>query len=136
MEAAKEELGLQSIDSQAWTEMLPPGLFAWGMRLLANVRWGDRFRPPINLILSNVRGPTGPLSAFGHPVEEIYSAGPLLGSVGLNITVWSYHDSMFFGLLANPDLTPDLGVLAAAFGEGLAELEAALDLRKPFPAVG
>ena len=45
-------------------------------------------------------------------VEELYSGGPLLEGVALNITVWSFRDQLSFGLVACRKAVPDLHDLA------------------------
>ncbi|MBV8958675.1 MAG: DUF1298 domain-containing protein, partial [Actinobacteria bacterium] len=51
-----------------------------------------------------------------------WSMGPILESIGLNITVWSYLDQMNFGVVACRELTPDLWDLMDDLHEGLQEL--------------
>jgi len=45
-------------------------------------------------------------------MEAIYSVGPILEGIGLNITMWSYLGQMNFGLLSCRRLMPDLWDLA------------------------
>ncbi|MBV8346182.1 MAG: wax ester/triacylglycerol synthase family O-acyltransferase, partial [Mycolicibacterium sp.] len=49
--------------------------------------------PPFNIVISNVPGPTVPLDIEGARLVSIYSMGPILEGIGLNITVWSYCGS-------------------------------------------
>ena len=44
-------------------------------------------------------------------VEELYSGGPLLEGVALNITAWSFQDQLNFGLVACRRAVPDLRTL-------------------------
>ncbi|MEH6611394.1 MAG: WS/DGAT domain-containing protein [Halioglobus sp.] len=48
------------------------------------------------LSVSNVPGPRTRFEAQGNVVEDLYSAGPLVDGMGLNITVWSYAGHMNF----------------------------------------
>ena len=50
-----------------------------------------------------------------------YPVSALVDGQGLNITVMSYRDTLFFGLIACRDLVPDLAVMA---GYLRAELDA------------
>ena len=60
----------------------------------------------------------------GAQLADMFSVGPMVEGIGLNVTVWSYVDRMNFSLLACPDLLPDVEVLASLFPAALAELRA------------
>ncbi|MBV8690362.1 MAG: wax ester/triacylglycerol synthase family O-acyltransferase, partial [Actinobacteria bacterium] len=105
-----------------WSEITPPGPFAAFMRTYSRYNLANRHRPPINLVVSNVPGPREPLYIAGARVVGIWSMGPILESIGLNITVWSYLDQMNFGVVACRELTPDLWDLMDDLHEGLQEL--------------
>ena len=120
---AKAQADAMGSDSfEALTEYTPPPVMTLWARSLARLRIGDRFRSPINLIISNVPGPSTPLSIAGAQLDAIYSVGPILEGVGLNITMWSYLGRMNFGLLSCRRLMPDLWDLADLLPESLAEL--------------
>src|SRR5206468_1965944 len=85
-------LGLVADSLADWSEYTPPKPYAWMMRQYGRYRIADRHRPPINLVVSNVPGPRTPLYVAGAKLEAIYSVGPILEGVGLNVTVWSYCD--------------------------------------------
>jgi diacylglycerol O-acyltransferase len=105
-----------------WSELSPPRLFAWWMRTYSRMRLADRHRPPINLVVSNVPGPRTPLFVAGSRLDGIYSVGPILEGIGLNVTVWSYLDSMNVGLVACREAMPDLWELADGIRDSLDEL--------------
>ena len=71
-------------------ELTPTHLYPLALRLLAASRVADRLRPPVNLIISNVAGPRDQLHLGSTVLDTIYSVGPLLEGVGLNLTAWSY----------------------------------------------
>jgi diacylglycerol O-acyltransferase len=60
----------------------------------------------------------------GARLTDLYSVGPILEGIGLNITVWSYLDRLNFSALACPDTLPDLPGLVRHLGPALAELVA------------
>ena len=75
-----------------------------------------------NLIISNVKGPTTHLFSDRTPLQALYSIGPVLEGVGLNLTAWSYRDQLNFSLLSDRKMLPDLWPLADGLRESLAEL--------------
>jgi WS/DGAT/MGAT family acyltransferase len=106
-----------------WSEMSPPKPFAGFMRAYSRYRLADRHRPPINLVVSNVPGPRDPLYIAGARITAIYSMGPILEGIGLNVTVWSYLDQMNFGIVSCPDLMPDLWDFVGDMADALEELK-------------
>ena len=96
-----------------WAEVAAPMLFSRGMRLYERLLEG-RHPPIINLIVSNVPGPTFPLYCAGARLVSLFPLGPLLAGTGLNITVLSYVDNINWGFIACRELMPDLWDLADA----------------------
>lgn len=104
------------------SETAPPGLIDLAARMytLAGL---DRGLPPLmNTIISNVPGPSFPIWCAGSPVDALYPMGPLLYGTGLNITVFSYRDSVDFGFLVCPELVPHPWRLVDGVHEAMAEL--------------
>ena len=110
-----------------WSQRTPPRPFAWFMRLYSRKGWASRHRPPINLVVSNVPGPPGPLEIVGARLEGLSSVGPILEGIGLNITVWSYVGAMNFGIVSCRELMPDIWSLADALRDSLVELRKAAE---------
>ena len=106
-----------------WSEMTPPRPFAGFMRLYSKWNLADRHRPPINLVVSNVPGPREPLFIAGARILDIFSMGPILESIGLNITVWSYLDEMNVGIVSCPELMGDLWDFVGDMHDALGELK-------------
>lgn len=79
----------------------------WGMSGLA-----DHVRPPLNFIASNVRGPREPMELDGTVVTGLYSVGPILEGIGLNITAWSYAGRVYVSVLGCANSLPDPNTLA------------------------
>jgi diacylglycerol O-acyltransferase / wax synthase len=109
-------------------DVVPPQLYAltvrtWGRSHLANV-----LRPPLNVVLSNVPGPARRLELGKARLDALYSVGPILEGIGLNITAWSYAGALHVSILGCPASVPDPWPLADALGESLRELEGALDV--------
>jgi WS/DGAT/MGAT family acyltransferase len=126
--AAKEVQGLLGIEMMAdWIAYTPPRPYAWVMRHYSRLRLAERHSPPINLIVSNVPGPREPLHIAGATLDGIWSVGPILEGVGLNVTVWSYLDRIHVGVLGCADHWDDrwgdLHVVPDGMAAALAELE-------------
>ncbi|HXY28565.1 MAG TPA: WS/DGAT domain-containing protein, partial [Acidimicrobiales bacterium] len=110
--------------------MALPALTSRVARAVAGSRLFDKVRPPFNVTVSSVRVPDVALFCAGSRVVETFPVGPMAEGVGLNVTVFSYLDRVYFGLLACRRLLPELGELAVQIDDALGELVAcALDAR-------
>ena len=116
-------LGLDTFGN--WADLTAPPLLIVGARLYSNLGLANLHRPVQNLVVSNVPGPPIPLYTAGARVEAIYPLGPLLPGSGMNITVLSNQDNIDFGLLACPDLVPDLWSIPPSLPETLTALKTA-----------
>ena len=105
-----------------WVEYTPPRPYAAIVRLYSRLRIGSRIRPPLNLVVSNVPGPIRPLYVAGAELRSVFSVGPVLEGIGLNLTAWSYLDRMNFGAIACREAIPDLHEITEGLGDALAEL--------------
>ena len=105
-------LGANTIAELA--ELAPAGVATLAARLYTRTRAADRHRPIWNAVVSNVPGPRFPLYYNGAKVEAVYPLGPPHEMCGLNITLFSYLDTIFVGLNADRDLVPDVDTLGAA----------------------
>jgi diacylglycerol O-acyltransferase len=103
-----------------------PALAGQAWRLSARLRLIERVSP-FNLIISNVPGPNIPLYIAGAELVAYYPLSAIVDGQGLNITVFSYRDSIFFGLLACRELVPDLDVMTRYIEDEFNVLTAAVD---------
>ena len=67
-----------------------------------------------------------PLYIAGARLDALYSVGPILEGIGLNITVWSYCGSLNFGIVSCRELMPDLWRLTGHIQDALEELKKGL----------
>ncbi len=76
--------------------------------------------PPLfNLIVSNVPGPDFPLYLAGARLVSMYPLGPIIEGAGVNITVFSYLDTMYVGVQGCWDLVPDISAIAQGMTDSL-----------------
>ncbi|WP_343710182.1 WS/DGAT domain-containing protein, partial [Mycobacterium sp.] len=106
---------------QDWSQFAAPAVFGLAMRAYARTRI-TRSRPVHNLVISNVPGPQTPLYLLGCEVTAMYPLGPIFHGSGLNITVMSLNGMLDVGLIACPELVPDLWEMADDFGVAMEEL--------------
>jgi WS/DGAT/MGAT family acyltransferase len=71
-------------------------------------RWGPL---SFNVVVSNVPGPDVPFYCNGALVESAYPMGPITDWSAINVTVVSYRRYLAFGLVACPDVVPDIDEL-------------------------
>ena len=133
--AAKEQNA--SVDPEvfaSWAETAFPAVATRLSRLVTNLRLFDHVAPPFNLVVSNVPGPDVPVYLAGARMESLHPLGPIMEGVGVNVTVFSYLDTVHVGVQACWDLVPDVAVLAEAMERSLDELVAEADRRdRPVP---
>jgi diacylglycerol O-acyltransferase / wax synthase len=91
--------------------------------------FGDLLRvsslvPPAgNILISNLPGSTVALYLRGARLEEIYPISTIPPDMVMNITVFSYTGTMYFGMIAGYDAVPHLPEMRAYIHEALAALE-------------
>jgi len=135
MVAAKEQnLAVRPDMFASWAEAAFPAVATRLSRLVTNLRVFDHVAPPFNLIVSNVPGPDFPLYLAGARMVSMHPLGPIVEGVGLNVTVFSYLDTVHVGVQACWDQVPDVAVLTEGMEGELAALVAATGRRdRPVP---
>ena len=109
------------------TEVTPPALFHLASRLYSSAGLADLLTPIHNLVVSNVPGPPVPLYLAGARVEGLFPFGPLVEGSGLNISVMSNMGNVDIGVIACPDIVPDVQDVADGVVEGVGALRAAAE---------
>jgi diacylglycerol O-acyltransferase / wax synthase len=100
-----------------------PGMVRGGVAVVEAAGLADTTmaRMPCNVVVSNVPGPRQPLYSLGAKVLTHYPVSIAAHGQGVNITVQSYLDQLFFGItacakaMADPDALRD--DMLAAFAE-------------------
>jgi WS/DGAT/MGAT family acyltransferase len=118
-----DALGMDAIAGLA--DATPPPLLHAGANLYGALRLSRLHPPMCSLVVSNLVGPPIQLYLAGAKIEAIYPLGPLLPEVGLNVTVLSDMGTLDVGLLACPDLVPDVWAVADGFAAAVERLHTA-----------
>jgi len=118
---AQEKAVRPDVVGSALVEVGMPALFAPAVGLASRFGMVGRVGPG-NLIVSNIVGPPFPLYFAGARLMAAYPIGPITDGIGLNITVQSYLDSLYFGLMASPNTVRDVSKLAHGLTDALHEL--------------
>ncbi len=108
-----------------WSVLAGPAVMTLAARLAASFRWSELAPPPFTLVVSNVPGPREPLWCGTARLRSLHPLAPLADGLALNISLVSYLDTLDVGLIACPDVVPDVEELAAGLTRALAELVAA-----------
>lgn len=120
---AKEQSKVLSGDiMQRWAQVALPALSSRLARVAGNLRLFDHMKPLFNVVVSNVPGPDYPLWCAGNRLVALYPVGPIVEGVGLNVTVFSYMGTMFFGILGCRELVPEVDHVADLLSESITEL--------------
>ena len=105
---------------------IPPALLQWISQSKFRKRKANnpKYVPPSNMSISNVPGPRELLSAKDNTVTDLYSIGPLIDGIGLNITVWSYAGKLNFSVMGCKKALPDINKISDGIATAMQELQA------------
>ncbi|ORW64562.1 WS/DGAT/MGAT family O-acyltransferase [Mycobacterium saskatchewanense] len=95
------------------------------LSLAAVPGWVSSTRPPFNIVISNVPGPTQPMYYGGARLNGNYPFSIVLDGQALNITLASNADNLDFGLVGCRRSVPHLQRLLAHLESSLKDLERA-----------
>ena len=109
--AVREKFGPDLFERRSG--LVPAGFHGLAPRVWSATPLAVRLRPPLNLVASCVRGPRQRLEVDGGVVTSLFSSGPILEGIGLNITAWSYVDTMYVSVLGCSASLPDPWTLTA-----------------------
>ena len=127
MRVAKEQFNAMPADLLTdIAQFSMPALANQASRLAHRLRLLERI-PPFNLFISNVPGPTVDLYMCGARLEAVYPLSAIADGQGLNITVLGSRGKLNFGILADRELVPDVGVIMSSLVDELALLRTAVN---------
>lgn len=113
---------MQAVDARsiiAMGDFVAPTLLSLGVR--AAMQAGQLW---CQAVTTNVPGPRVPLYVLGRRMVTTHAYVPIGGGTRVSIGIFSYLDSMTFGINADFDAFPDVDVLARGIRVGLDELVA------------
>ena len=94
-----------------------------GRLMTSQLQWSPQ--SVVNIVATNIPGPQFPFYTGGAELLDIWPFVSVYHSLGLNIAIVSYNGSVFFGLLADRDLVPDLEDFAQHLEAAVADFRAA-----------
>ncbi len=80
----------------------------------------------INFVATNVPGSPVPIYLAGHQMAEPVGMIPLTATLGYGVAIVSYDRNLYLGLMAEPNLMPDVGFMKSRITETLHELTTAV----------
>jgi diacylglycerol O-acyltransferase / wax synthase len=122
-------LGHDLLEQRA--DVIPPQIYRSTVQIWTRSHLANRVHPPLNVVLSNVTGPRKRIFFGPIELEALYSVGPILEGIGLNITAWSYEDALSVSLLGCPASVPDPWPIIDALHDSLDELGGAFGTKGP-----
>jgi diacylglycerol O-acyltransferase len=111
---------MSTVDAASIIEMgnyVAPTLLALGVR--AAMQAGQFW---VQAVTTNVPGPRFPLYVLGKKMVSAYAYVPIAGGTRCSIGIFSYQNTMTFGLNADFDGYPDIDTLSGGIRRGLDEL--------------
>lgn len=122
---AKHEIGDVSPDAATSFAVMAQGLVA----ALNQMNMTNLLPPAANVTISNIPGPRAPLYFGEAQLLNSYPMSVLIDGQSLNITVFSYCDTIGFGLMACRDTIPDVDKLADYIESALDRIKGGIFLK-------
>jgi hypothetical protein len=76
----------------------------------------------VQSVTTNVPGPRQPLYVLGRQLTALHPYVPIGNAVRISVAILSYVDTVSFGVTADYESSPDLGVFIEGIQQGLTEL--------------
>ena len=98
-----------------------------GRLMTSQMQWSPQ--SVVNIVATNIPGPQFPFFTGGAELIDIWPFVSVYHSLGLNIAIVSYNGNVFFGMLADRDLVPDLGDFARHLEQAVADYRDAASVK-------
>lgn len=109
-----------------YSQFIPAGLSGLAARLYTRLGAANAHSPVFNVVATNVPGSRVPLYFAGAKMVKMFGLAPVLDSMGLINTIYSYGDDIAISFTSDRGMMPDPAVYADALRESFAELQAAI----------
>jgi WS/DGAT/MGAT family acyltransferase len=119
LHAKKEQKAQPRNLMQHANDLVPPVLFGPAMRTVLRLASAKSMKPAANLIISNVPGSPTQQYFAGARVLANYPVSTIVDGMALNITLFSYLDSLNVGITVDGEQVPDGALLAQALVDEL-----------------
>ncbi len=86
-------------------------------------------------VLTNVPGPKKPVYLAGARMSQPMFWVPQTGGIGIGLSIFTYADTVQFGIIVDRKLKVDPQRVIAAFNQSIADLQAAAGSPKTYPEV-
>jgi diacylglycerol O-acyltransferase / wax synthase len=116
LKESKQAVGAATL--AAVNNLAPPTILAQASRLNFSTRL-------FNLIVTNIPGPQLPLYVLGRKLQDLFPLAFLPEHHALAVAIMSYNGRIEYGLLADYDALPDVGLIAEGIEASLQELQQA-----------
>jgi diacylglycerol O-acyltransferase len=91
----------------------------------------------VNLVCTNVPGPLIPLYSCGKRMLAHYPMLPLTADMGLGVAITSYDKALYIGVMADPDIVPEVETIRRFIDEEFELLRNLADVPKSdLPDIG
>lgn len=108
-----------------YSQLIPAGLAGLAARLYTRTGAANAHAPVFNCVATNVPGSRVPLYFCGAKMLKMYGMAPILDSMGLINTIYSYVDEIAISFTSDRDMMPDPAAYADALRASFDELKAA-----------
>ena len=114
-------MGAKTLSKMA--DAVPFGLANLAARIYSKYNIKDLHRPPFNVTITNVPGPSQVLYLNGHKVVSIFGLTPVVDGFGLIIAAFSYNGKISITTTSDKRTMPDCYVFSRYIRESANELE-------------
>lgn len=121
-------VGAKTLSKMA--DSVPFGLANLAANVYNKYNIKDLHRPPFNVTITNVPGPTGVLYLNGHKVVSVFGLTPVVDGFGLIIAAFSYNGQVTITTTSDAKTMPDADKFSRYIRESANELETLILNRK------
>lgn len=117
-----------------YSQLIPSALAGLAARLYTRVGAANMHDPVYNTVVTNVPGSRVPLYFAGAKMVAMYGLGPILDSMALINTIYSYVDTIAISFTSDRDAMPDPALYADGLRQAFEELKGAAQAPAPVVA--